>query len=329
MIIYVVTIDKPQMHRVWTREEIKVLYHKPLLDLVFRASNVHRYHFKSNEIQKCTLVSIKTGGCSENCGYCAQSQHHRTSVKPTSMLTREQVRIAAMKAKAEGSTRFCMGAAWRGAGNKRAFQSVLDMVRDVKEIGLEACVTLGMINDAHAKQLKDAGLTAYNHNLDTSREFYPNVVSTRTYDDRLETLRCVRDAGITVCSGGIIGLGESHDDRISLIHTLASQEKAPESVPINVLVPIEGTPIGDKTPARVEWDQVVRMIATSRIVMPNAMVRLSAGRKEYSSSEQAFMFFSGANSIFSGDKLLTVNNSSIDEDEKMFQMLGLVTSKTK
>lgn len=308
----------------WTRDEIRDIYNSPLLDLVFRAANVHRYHFKPNEVQQSTLLSIKTGGCSENCGYCSQSQHHKTGLKPTKMLTTVQVLAAAARAKADGSTRFCMGAAWREIGNKHAFEEVLKMVRGVKLLGMEACVTLGMLNSDHAKRLSEAGLTAYNHNIDTSREYYPSVVTTRTYDDRLDTLRIVRDAGLQVCTGGIIGMGESIQDRINMLHVLATQEKHPESVPINVLVPMDGTPIKERVKTNtVEWDEVVRMVATTRIIMPNTMVRLSAGRKEFPDSAQAIMFLVGANSVFSGEKLLTAPNSSVSDDEKMFKVLGI------
>lgn len=311
----------------WTFDEIKNVYNSGLLDLVLRAANIHRYHFKPNQVQKCTLISIKTGGCAENCGYCSQSQHHKTGLKPTKMMTTVQVLAAAARAKADGSTRFCMGAAWREVGNKHAFEEVLKMVRGVKELGMEACVTLGMLEKEHAKRLLEAGLTAYNHNIDTSREYYPYVVSTRTFDDRLNTIKTVREAGLQVCTGGIIGMGESIEDRLKMLHVLASQEKHPESVPINVLVPIDGTPIKEHVESSVSWDEMVRMVATARIIMPLTTVRLSAGRKEFPDSAQALMFLAGANSIFSGEKLLTAPNSSVSDDDKMFQVLGLNTTK--
>lgn len=308
----------------WTREEIQEIHDLPLLELAFRAATVHRVYFHPQEVQQSTLLSIKTGGCSENCGYCSQSQHHKTFVKPTKTMTIDDVLDAAKRAKAAGSTRFCMGSAWREVGKKHAFKDVLQMVEKVNELGLEVCTTLGMLSDTQAEQLKKAGLTAYNHNLDTSPEFYPKVVSTRSYDDRLETIENVQKAGISVCSGGIIGLGEEDSDRVGLLHQLATLKTHPESVPINVLVPVEGTPIGDKMKDQIpEWDEMVRMVATARIVMPKAMVRLSAGRKEFTVAEQGFMFFCGANSIFTGDTLLTTANPEFNEDTEMFKLLGL------
>jgi len=310
----------------WTKEEVQKIYDTPLMELVFNAAAVHRIHFHPLEVQQSTLLSIKTGGCSENCGYCSQSQHHKTFVKPTPTMKIDDVLEAAKRAKDAGSTRFCMGSAWREVGNKHAFKRVLEMVREINGMGMEVCTTLGMLTPEQAKQLKEAGLTAYNHNLDTSREYYPKVVSTRTYDDRLNTVKNVREAGINVCCGGIIGLGEEDDDRVGLLHTLATLEEHPESVPINALVPVAGTPLGDKLLARgihPTWDDMVRMIAAARIVMPATMVRLSAGRLEFSKEAQALMFMAGANSIFTGDTLLTTPNPEFNEDNAMFEMLGL------
>mmetsp|Transcript_3903 Transcript_3903/g.4770 ORF Transcript_3903/g.4770 Transcript_3903/m.4770 type:complete len:427 (-) Transcript_3903:69-1349(-) len=310
----------------WTKEEIQAIYDTPLMELVFKAAAVHRVNFHPLEVQQSTLLSIKTGGCSENCGYCSQSQHHKTFVKPTPTMKIDDVLEAAKRAKNAGSTRFCMGSAWREVGNKHAFKRVLEMVKEINGMGMEVCTTLGMLTADQAKQLKEAGLTAYNHNLDTSREYYPKVVTTRSYDDRLNTVKNVREAGINVCCGGIIGLGEEEDDRVGLLHTLATLEEHPESVPINALVPVAGTPLGDKLLARgihPTWDDMVRMIATARIVMPATMVRLSAGRLEFSKEAQALMFMAGANSIFTGDTLLTTPNPEFNEDNSMFEMLGL------
>jgi len=310
----------------WTKSEIQDIYDTPLMDLVFNAAAVHRLNFHPLEVQQSTLLSIKTGGCTENCGYCSQSQHNKTFVKPTPTLGLEEVLEAAKRAKAAGSTRFCMGSAWREVGNKHAFKRVLQMVEEIDAMGMEVCTTLGMLTAEQARELKKAGLTAYNHNLDTSREFYPKVVSTRTYDDRLNTIQNVRDAGISVCTGGIIGLGEEDQDRVGLLHTLATLSEHPESVPINALVPVAGTPLGDKLIARgiaPEWHDMVRMIATARIVLPKSNVRLSAGRLEFPMAAQALMFMAGANSIFTGDTLLTTPNPEFSQDSKMFELLGL------
>lgn len=285
----------------WTREQIQAIYEKPLMELVFEAAAVHRAFFHPLEVQRSTLLSIKTGGCSENCGYCSQSQHHKTFVKATPTLKLDEVLAAAERAKAAGSTRFCMGSAWREVGNKHAFKRVLEMVTQINGMGMEVCTTLGMLTPDQAKQLKEAGLTAYNHNLDTSREFYPKVVTTRSYDDRLNTVKNVREAGISVCCGGIVGLGEDADDRVGLLHVLSTLEEHPESVPINALVPVAGTPLGDRLIAKgmaPTWHEMVRMIATARIVMPASMVRLSAGRNEFPVAAQALMFMAGANSLF-------------------------------
>eukprot|EP01062_Namystynia_karyoxenos_P009133 TRINITY_DN13224_c0_g1_i1.p1 TRINITY_DN13224_c0_g1~~TRINITY_DN13224_c0_g1_i1.p1 ORF type:complete len:426 (+),score=160.47 TRINITY_DN13224_c0_g1_i1:81-1280(+) len=310
----------------WTREEVHGIYKQPLLELVFRAASVHRQHFDPREVQQSTLLSIKTGGCSEDCGYCSQSQKYKTPVKATPMLQVDAVLEKARKAKEAGSTRFCMGTAWRGVGQKRAFENVLTMVREVSAMGLETCCTLGLVDAVQAKKLKEAGLTAYNHNLDTSPEHYPSVITTRTYADRLETLANVREAGISVCCGGILGIAETEADRIGLITTLACLPEHPESVPINVLVPIKGTPLGDrqlKMGGGVKWHEMVRAIATARMVMPKSMVRLSAGRMEFPEEAQALMFMAGANSIFTGDQLLTTPNPEFSQDAAMFETLGL------
>ena len=310
----------------WTRAEVQAVYDQPLLELTRDAGACHRAHWDSRDVQQCTLLSIKTGGCTEDCGYCSQSVRHKTHVKPTKQLPVDEVVESARRAKAAGSTRFCMGAAWRELGNKKkAFREILEMVSRVNAEGLEVCATLGMLNPEQAKQLKEAGLHAYNHNLDTSREFYPSVIKTRTYDDRLNTIQNVKDAGISVCSGGILGLGEEEKDRIGLLHELASLKGGhPESVPINALVAVEGTPIGDSGKAkRVDVFEMVRMIAAARIILPKTMVRLSAGRLEFSQGEQALMFLAGANSIFNGDKLLTTPNPEFDSDTQLFELLGL------
>ncbi len=309
----------------WTPEEIKGLYHTPLLELVFNAATVHRQYNDTAEVQVCTLLSIKTGGCSEDCAYCPQAARYNTGVEVQPLMKKEEVLSYALKAKEAGSTRFCMGAAWREVRDNRDFDRVLDMVKGVNEMGMEVCCTLGMLSADQAKKLADAGLYAYNHNLDTSKEHYGEIISTRTYDDRLQTLENVRQAGVTVCCGGIIGLGETHDDRIQMLHTLATLPSHPESVPINALVAIAGTPLENNTKVDV-WD-MVRMIATARILMPKTMVRLSAGRTEMSVAEQALCFMAGANSIFAGDKLLTTPNPSFEEDNAMFQLLGLTPRK--
>jgi biotin synthase len=301
---------------------VAAIYNMPFTELLFRAASVHRVNFDPLEVQRCTLLSIKTGGCTEDCKYCAQSTRHKTAVKATPMMQAEEVLEAARRAKLAGSTRFCMGTAWRELGAKKtAFKRILGIVRDVKKLDLEVCCTLGMLNKEQASQLKEAGLDAYNHNLDTSREHYPKVISTRTYDERLQTIANVREAGISVCCGGILGLGESEADRIGLLHELASLEKHPESVPINALVPVEGTPLGEFTPP--DCFQMARTIATARILMPRSMVRLSAGRLSFSALEQAVMFMAGANSIFTGDKLLTTPNPAFDADMQLFDQLGL------
>lgn len=305
----------------WTIEEIQEIYNSPLLELVFRAASTHRQFNNTGEVQVCTLLSIKTGGCSEDCAYCPQAARYNTGVNVHPLMKQEQVMEYAAKAKAAGSTRFCMGAAWREVRDNRDFDRVIEMVKGVNELGMEVCCTLGMLTDTQAQKLAEAGLYAYNHNLDTSKEYYKEIISTRTYDDRLETLDNVRKAGISVCCGGIVGLGETHADRIKMLHTLCTMPEHPESVPINALVAVEGTPLESNQKVDV-WD-MVKMIATARILMPKAMVRLSAGRATMSVSDQALCFMAGANSIFTGEKLLTTPNPSFDEDKAMFDLLGL------
>ena len=305
----------------WSIDEIKEIYNSSLLELIYRAATVHHQYNDTAEVQVCSLLSIKTGGCPEDCAYCPQAARYNTSVEVQALMKKEEVLEYAAKAKAAGSTRFCMGAAWREVRDNKDFDRVLEMVKGVNEMGMEVCCTLGMLNEEQAKKLAEAGLYAYNHNLDTSSDYYGEIIHTRTYNDRLQTLNNVRKAGVTVCCGGIIGLGEKHDDRIKMLHTLATMSEHPESVPINALVPIEGTPLANNTKVDV-WD-IVRMIASARILMPKAMVRLSAGRNEMSIAEQALCFMAGANSIFAGDKLLTTPNPSFDEDNAMFSLLGL------
>jgi biotin synthase len=305
----------------WTIEEIQEIYNSPLLDLIYRAASAHRQYNNTGEVQVCTLLSIKTGGCSEDCAYCPQAARYNTGVDVHALMQKDQVLEYAAKAKAAGSTRFCMGAAWREVRDNRDFDRVIDMVKGVNEMGMEVCCTLGMLTEPQAQKLAEAGLYAYNHNLDTSKEYYKEIISTRTYDDRLDTLDNVRKAGISVCCGGIVGLGETHADRIKMLHTLSTMPEHPESVPINALVPVAGTPLENNQKVDV-WD-MVKMIATARILMPKAMVRLSAGRATMSISDQALCFMAGANSIFTGEKLLTTPNPSFDEDKAMFEMLGL------
>ena len=305
----------------WTISEIENIYHTPLLELIYKAAIIHREYNNTGQVQVCTLLSIKTGGCPEDCSYCPQAARYNTGVDVQALMKKEEVLEYAARAKEAGSTRFCMGAAWREVRDNKDFDRVLEMVKGVNEMGLEVCCTLGMLTEEQAKRLGDAGLYAYNHNLDTSSDYYSEIIHTRTYDDRLQTLDNVRKAGVTVCCGGIIGLGETHIDRIKMLHSLATMAEHPESVPINALVPIEGTPLAKNTKVDT-WD-MIRMIATARILMPKAMVRLSAGRNDMSVAEQALCFMAGANSIFAGDKLLTTPNPSFDEDSVMFQLLGL------
>jgi biotin synthase len=309
--------------RMKTLEELRAIYHLPLPDLIFRAAQVHRDHHDITDIQRCALLSIKTGGCAEDCGYCAQSAHFKTAVQPTPLMSLDEVRERAEKARSLGATRFCMGTAWREPRDGPQFDRILDMVRLVRELGMEACVTLGMLTEDQAQRLAKAGLTAYNHNLDTSRRHYANIVTTRTYDDRLRTLQAVQKAGISVCCGGILGMGENEEDRLMLLTELANLDPVPESIPINCLVPIAGTPLEDASP--VDSVELVRLIATTRITFPRARVRLSAGRDRMNKELQILCFLAGANSIFFGDKLLTAPNPTADNDEALFQSMGLPT----
>ena len=310
----------------WTRAETQALYQQPFLDLVFQAQQIHRQYFEANAIQVSTLLSIKTGKCPEDCKYCSQSARYDSKLEAEKRIAVEKVISEAQQAKASGSTRFCMGAAWRNP-HERDMPYVLDMVREVKALGLETCMTLGMLNASQAERLKGAGLDYYNHNLDTSREYYPNVISTRSFDDRLDTLSHVREAGLKVCSGGIVGLGEETKDRIGLLFELATLPIHPESVPINMLVPMKGTPLAEVEKLDVtEW---IRTIAVARIIMPKSYIRLSAGRESLSDADQALAFMAGANSLFSGEKLLTTPNTAQGKDQQLFQKLGLHAEKAK
>jgi biotin synthase len=304
-----------------TLDEFKAIYHLPLPELMLRAAEVHKQYRNYNDIQRCALLSIKTGGCPEDCKYCSKSAHYDTPVESEPLMTLEQVQIRAKQAKDLGATRFCMGAAWRSPKDGPQFDRVLEMVRSVRELGMEACVTLGMLTEDQASRLAEAGLTAYNHNLDTSRRFYPNIISTRNYDDRIDTLKHVQKAGISVCCGGIIGMGETEEDRLMMLVELAQLETPPESVPINCLMPSKGTPLQMAPP--VDSIELVRLIATARIAFPKARVRLSAGRDKMSPELQILCFLAGADSIFFGEKLLTAPNPDATEDSKLFQAMGL------
>lgn len=321
----------------WTRKEIESIYNTPLMDLVFNAQIQHRNHHNPTEVQLCTLLSIKTGGCSENCRYCAQSSRYDTEIKAEKLLTVDKVMEEAKTAKLNGSTRFCMGAAWRDMnGRKSGMKKISEMVTRINnELGLETCVTLGMIDDKQAKTLAESGLTAYNHNVDTSREHYPNVITSRTYDDRLETIDNVRQAGIKVCTGGILGLGETETDHISFLHTLATMEQHPESLPINRLVPIKGTPmekeissLPEKSPKKLKFESILKTIATARIVMPKSIIRLAAGRYTMKEHEQFLCFMTGCNAIFTGEKMLTTMCNGWDEDIEMLAKWGLMPMKS-
>jgi biotin synthase len=304
-------------------DELRAVYTLPLAELILRAAEVHRAHRGHGDIQRCALLSVKTGGCPEDCKYCGQSAHYDSPSGRQPLLSVDEVRDAAVRAKAAGASRFCMGAAWRSVKDGPEFDRVLDMVRVVRDLGMEACVTLGMLTDDQALRLKDAGLTAYNHNLDTSRRFYPEVVSTRTYDDRLATLRAVSRAGIAVCCGGIVGMGETEDDRLMMLAELAALDPPPESVPINCLMPQSGTPL--QMAAVVDPIEIVRLVATARIAFPTARVRLSAGRDRMSRELQVLCFLAGADSVFYGDKLLTAPNPSASADAALFRAMGVPT----
>lgn len=318
-----------QIRNDWSIEEIKLLYHEPLLELVYKAATVHRTWHSSSAVQVCTLLSIKTGGCTEDCAYCGQAARYHTNIKVKALMDKEEVLSIAARAKASGSSRFCMAAAWREVRDNKDFERVLEMVKGVNALGLEVCCTLGMLTETQAERLQEAGLYAYNHNLDSSESYYDEIISTRTYGDRLNTLNNVRKAGISVCCGGIIGLGETHEDRIGMLHTLSNLPQHPESVPINALARVPGTPLQDLAKVDV-WD-MVRMIAVARILMPKAMVRLSAGRSEMSTTEQAWCFMAGANSIFTSEseELLVTPNPKLDEDRTMFELLGLTPLRNK
>jgi biotin synthase len=312
---------KNEIRHDWTRGQIREIYGLPLTELLFRAQTVHRAYHKADEIQMCRLLSIKTGGCPEDCAYCPQSAHYSTGLERENVLDVEEVLAAARRAKNEGATRFCMGAAWRDAPPRRGVFWGRTMVRGAAETGMEVCCTLGMLTDEQARALKSAGLTAYNHNLDTSPEFYGEIIHTRVYEERLRTIAAVRNAGITVCCGGILGMGESAEDRVGLIEQLARLNPHPESVPINMLVRAEGTPLANA--AELDPLVMVRTIATARITMPRAMVRLAAGRLQMSREAAALCFLAGANSIFTGEKLLTTPNPEKSEDEALLRDLGL------
>lgn len=305
-----------------TLDRISQIYHQPLPDLLFEAQRVHRAHHDPHQVQLCTLCNIKTGACPEDCAYCSQSVHNSTDLKPQPLMEMEEVLTQAKAAKASGATRFCMGAAWREVKDGPQFERVLEMVRQVAALEMEVCCTLGMLQPHQAQQLKEAGLTAYNHNLDTSPEYYEQIITTRTYRDRLETIRVVSAAGISVCCGGILGMGESVSDRLALLEALSELDPAPESIPINCLMPVSGTPLQDATP--VDPIELVRMIATTRILFPQAVVRLSAGRVRMSDELQTLCLMAGANSIFTGPVLLTTPNPESSRDEQLLERLGMM-----
>ena len=314
-------LQNSEIRHDWTLAEIETIYELPIPELLYQAQSVHRVHHAPNEVQGCSLLSIKTGGCPEDCAYCPQSAHYSTGLQKAPLMGVTETLAAAAQAREQGATRFCMGAAWRSAPEGAEFERVLEMVRGVRSLGMEACCTLGMLTRHQADALAAAGLTAYNHNLDTSPEFYVEIITTRTYQDRLETLAHVRSAGISVCCGGIIGLGENRSDRYRLLEQLATQSPHPESVPINLLVKVDGTPLEDEP--EIDSLEMARMIATARILMPASMVRLSAGRLSLSDEAQALCFIAGANSIFMGEKLLTTPNPAKSSDERLLGRLGL------
>ena len=309
----------------WTKEEILEIYNKPLMELLYEAASIHREHHDPNTVQVSTLLSIKTGGCPEDCGYCPQAARYHTDIEGNELMTVQQVKAQAMRAKSSGSSRVCMGAAWRNVKDGPEFDQVLEMVRTINKLDMEVCCTLGMVTENQAKRLAEAGLYAYNHNLDSSEEYYKEVISTRGYEDRLQTIANVRKTNVTVCSGGIIGMGEAAEDRAGMLVALSTLNPQPESVPINALVAVEGTPMEDQKPVEI-WE-MIRMVATTRIVMPKTQVRLSAGRTEMSREGQAMCFFAGANSIFAGDKLLTTPNPDVNDDMSLFEKLGLKPQK--
>jgi biotin synthase len=309
----------------WTKKEIIDIYNTPIMDLLYKAATIHRENHDPNVVQVSTLLSIKTGGCPEDCGYCPQAARYHTDITGNDLMSVSQVKAQALRAKSSGSSRVCMGAAWRNVKDGEEFDQVLEMVRTINKLDMEVCCTLGMITENQAHRLAEAGLYAYNHNLDSSEEYYKEVISTRGFEDRLQTIENVRKTNVTVCSGGIIGMGESIEDRAGMLVALSTLNPQPESVPINALVAVEGTPLEDEKPVEI-WE-MIRMVATTRIVMPDTQVRLSAGRMNMNREGQAMCFFAGANSIFAGDKLLTTPNPDVNEDMKMFEMLGLIPQK--
>ncbi|MDA9898242.1 biotin synthase BioB [Flavobacteriales bacterium] len=313
------------MNKSWTTQEVSEIYNKPLMELIFDAAQTHRQHHNPLEVQISTLLSIKTGGCPEDCGYCPQAARYNTGIEGNDLMSVSQVKAQALRAKANGSSRLCMGAAWRNIQNNEEFDQVLEMVQTVNNLEMEVCCTLGMMTEEQAQRLANAGLYAYNHNLDTSEDHYKEIISTRDYQDRIKTIENASKAGISVCSGGIVGMGESVEDRCGMLVTLANMKPQPKSVPINALVAVEGTPLEEQETISI-WE-MVRMVATTRIVMPKAVVRLSAGRTEMSDEGQALCFMSGASSIFAGDKLLTTPNPDINQDMKLFDILGITAKK--
>ena len=307
--------------------QLNALYHRPLFDLISESREIHLAHWRGEEVQRCSLLSIKTGGCSEDCAYCAQSSHYSTGIEREELLAKDQILSTAQRARAQGATRFCMGAAWRGVRDgTEKFERVLETIRAVSQLGMEVCVTLGEIGPVEARKLKAAGVTAYNHNIDTSPEFYPEIVSTHTFDDRLKTIAAVQESGMSVCCGGIVGMGESINDRLRMIEVLSELYPQPDSVPINCLMAMPGTPLAEQPP--VDIFELVRLIAVARLALPKARVRLAAGRTRISREGQALCFFAGANSIFFGDKLLTARNPEVDVDLALLRELGLVVENT-
>lgn len=309
----------------WTKEQIVAIYNKPLMELLYEAASIHRENHDPNVVQVSTLISIKTGGCSEDCGYCPQAARYHTNIEGNDLMTVSHVKAQALRARESGSSRVCMGAAWRNVKDGEEFDQVLEMVRTINKLDMEVCCTLGMLTENQAQRLAEAGLYAYNHNLDSSEEYYKEVISTRGFEDRLETIDNVRKTNVTVCSGGIIGMGESIEDRAGMLVALSTLNPQPESTPINALVAVEGTPLEDQKTIEI-WE-MIRMVATTRIVLPETQVRLSAGRTQMSREGQAMCFFAGANSIFAGDKLLTTPNPDVNEDMQLFKKLGLVPQK--
>lgn len=316
-------LTKMQERKQWTQEEILTIYNTPFLELLYKAATVHRKYHDPNKVQVSSLISIKTGGCSEDCGYCPQAARYHTGIKGNDLMSVNQVKAQALRAKSSGSSRVCLGSAWRNVKDNAEFDQVLEMVREVTKLDMEVCCTLGMLTENQAKRLEEAGLYAYNHNIDSSEDYYKRIISTRAFEDRIKTLENVRKTSVTICSGGIIGMGESTEDRAGMLKVLANMYPQPESVPINALVAVEGTPLEDQEPVSIF--EMVRMVATARIVLPKTQVRLSAGRTQMTEEGQTLCFFAGANSIFSGDKLLTTPNPCINQDMSLFEKLGIKT----